>query len=183
MQEPTVFHASIADNIRYGYLSASDEEIRAAGAAAQINSFVLASPKGYDGVIGQRGGRLSGGQKQRLAIARAFVRQSPILILDKATSALDSLTELHIRRELTHLMQGHTTLIVAHRLSTIRQVPGIIVLEQGRLVEEGSHTELLALGGLYAHLYAAQVSEETEAAQQGTLDPSNELIQPIEALG
>ncbi len=185
MQEPAVSHASIAENIRYGRLTASDLEIKAAGAAAQIDSFVLASPKGYEGIIGQRGGRLSGGQKQRLAIARAFVRQSPILILDEATSALDSLTELHIRRELTRLMQGHTTLIIAHRLSTIRQVPRILVMDEGRLVEEGGHEELLAKGGLYARLYNTQLSEEAEAARQGTLAPTpiNDSVEKVEAAG
>jgi subfamily B ATP-binding cassette protein MsbA len=155
-QDPQLFRTSIAQNIRYGRLSATEEEVRAAALQANADEFVSELPLGYDTEVGERGVRLSGGQRQRIAIARAILRDPRILILDEATSALDSHSEALIEQALDRLLPGRTTLIIAHRLSTIRRANRIFYVEGGRVIEAGSHDQLLARGGAYAALYARQ---------------------------
>ena len=155
-QETQLFNGTIADNIRYGRLEASDEEIVAAAKEANADEFVRRLPDGYDTIVGERGIRLSGGQRQRLAIARAILRDPRILILDEATSALDSHSEALIEDALDRLLPGRTTLIIAHRLSTIRRATKILYIEGGRVRETGTHDDLIAAGGPYADLHAAQ---------------------------
>ncbi|HVS15580.1 MAG TPA: ABC transporter transmembrane domain-containing protein [Thermoanaerobaculia bacterium] len=159
MQEPALFDGTIADNIRYGREDASDEEVRAAAAAANAATFVEAFPEAYDTVVGERGVRLSGGQKQRIAIARAVLKDPRVLILDEATSALDAESEHLVREALERLMAGRSTLVIAHRLSTVRDAHQVVVLDGGRAVERGSHQELMARGGLYRRLVERQFSE------------------------
>jgi ATP-binding cassette, subfamily B, bacterial MsbA len=163
-QEATLFGGSIRDNIRYGRLEATDAEIRDAARAANADDFVSALPEGYDTVVGDRGSRLSGGQRQRVAIARAILKDPPILLLDEATSSLDNESERLVQEALDRLMVGRTTIIVAHRLSTIRGASRIAVLDDGWLVELGSHDQLLARDGLYARLYRLQFAEAAAAA-------------------
>jgi ATP-binding cassette subfamily B protein len=160
-QEPTVFGVSVRDNIAYGRPDASQEEVEAAARLAAADEFIRALPDGYETVVGERGVTLSGGQRQRLAIARAILKDAPILLLDEATSALDSESERAVQDALDRLMQGRTTLVVAHRLATILSADRILVMEDGRIVEEGSHAELKARGGLYARLAALQFGLET----------------------
>ncbi len=155
-QEPLLFSGTVADNIRYGRLDATDAEVAAAAREANAEEFVLDLPLGYQTPVGDRGLRLSGGQRQRISIARAVLRDPRILILDEATSALDSLSEHLIEVALDRLLPGRTTLIIAHRLSTIRRANKILYIEAGRVLEVGSHEELLSLGGAYAALHAAQ---------------------------
>jgi subfamily B ATP-binding cassette protein MsbA len=155
-QEPTLFSATIAENIRYGRLDATRAEIEAAAREANAEEFVLDLPHGYDTEVGERGVRLSGGQRQRIAIARAVLRDPRILILDEATSALDSHSERLIEAALDRLLPGRTTLIIAHRLSTVRRAGTILYVEGGRVLESGPHEELLAKNGRYAQLHAAQ---------------------------
>jgi subfamily B ATP-binding cassette protein MsbA len=157
-QEPLLFSGTIAENIRYGKLDATRGEIEAAAREANAEEFVLDLPMGYDTVVGERGMRLSGGQRQRISIARAVLRDPRILILDEATSALDSHSERLIESALDRLLPGRTTLIVAHRLSTIRRANKIFYIEGGRVAETGSHDDLLAKGGRYAALYEAQLT-------------------------
>lgn len=156
-QEPLLFSSSIRDNIRYGRLSATDDEVEAAAIAARAHDFVTALPDGYDTSVGERGVKLSVGQQQRISIARAFLKDSPILLLDEPTSALDANTEADFLGSLEALMAGRTVVIVAHRLSTIRSCDRIHVLERGRVVESGSHRELLDLGGAYRSLHDRQM--------------------------
>jgi subfamily B ATP-binding cassette protein MsbA len=156
LQDSILFTGTIRENILYGRPGATDEEIVDAAIAANAHDFIMGLPDGYDTEIGERGAKLSGGQKQRLAITRAFLRDPRILILDEATSALDSESEQLIQSALNRLMIGRTTLIIAHRLSTIMHADTIVVLDQGRLVEQGKHAELLARQDLYYHLYKAQ---------------------------
>lgn len=155
-QESVLFEGTVRENIAYGLPHLDDEQILAALRDANALDFVAAQPQGWDTVVGQRGARLSGGQRQRLAIARALVRDPRILLLDEATSALDPESEELVKEALGRLMRGRTTLVVAHRLSTVRQADRIIVLEEGRIVEQGSHDELLRAGGRYAHLHLTQ---------------------------
>ena len=156
LQDPFLFPLSVADNISYGKPEATHEEIVNAAVAANADEFIRRMPKGYDTVIGERGVTLSGGERQRLSIARAFLKDAPILILDEPTSALDALTEQHLLDALERLTVGRTTFIIAHRLSTIYRATRILVLERGRLVEEGTHEELSSAGGLYSMLYRVQ---------------------------
>jgi len=155
-QETYLFHASVRENLRFARPEATDEEIEEAAAAAQIHDTIAALPDGYDTVVGERGIKLSGGQRQRLSIARAILADPRVLILDEATSSLDSDSEALIQEGLKYLMQGRTTFVIAHRLSTIRRADQILVIEGGKIVERGTHDQLYALGGRYYSLYTRQ---------------------------
>lgn len=160
-QDIYLFNASIKENILYGRLDATDEEVVEAAKRANIHDYIMRLEDGYNTVIGERGVRLSGGQKQRLSIARVFLKNPPILILDEATSALDNTTEILIQKSLDDLCKGRTTLVVAHRLSTIKNADEIAVIAEGRIVEQGSHEELMAKGGMYSELYKLQFRANT----------------------
>lgn len=164
LQDPFLFPLSVADNIAYGRPGATRAEIIDAAVSANADEFIRRMPNGYDTVIGERGVTLSGGERQRLSIARAFLKDAPILILDEPTSALDALTEQHLLDALERLTLGRTTFIIAHRLSTIRRATRILVLERGRLVEQGTHDELATAGGLYSRLYRVQSGEASSAS-------------------
>jgi ATP-binding cassette, subfamily B, bacterial len=161
-QETYLFHATVRENLRFAKPDATDEELEEAARAAQIHDLIASLPEGYDTVVGERGYRFSGGEKQRIAIARTVLRNPPVLVLDEATSALDNETERAVQEALDHLAEGRTTLAIAHRLSTIRHADEIVVLDGGRIVERGSHAELLARGGRYAAL-AARAGEPLAA--------------------
>ncbi|MBV9687642.1 MAG: ATP-binding cassette domain-containing protein, partial [Alphaproteobacteria bacterium] len=163
-QEISLFDDTVRANIAYGRFGASAAEIEAAAQAADADAFILQLPQGYDTMVGEHGVRLSGGQRQRIAIARAMLKDAPILLLDEATSALDSESERHVQRALNALIRGRTTLVIAHRLSTVQGADLICVVDRGRIVETGRHAELLARGGLYARLYAMQFAEQRDAA-------------------
>jgi ATP-binding cassette subfamily B protein len=158
-QEPAIFSGTILDNIRYGRPEASDTDIKRAAEAAAADEFIRALPNGYEAKIGERGVTLSGGQRQRIAIARAILRDAPLLLLDEATSALDAENERAVQQGLANLMQGRTTIVIAHRLATIQRLKRILVMDQGRVIAEGSHAELVARGGLYARLASLQFNE------------------------
>jgi ATP-binding cassette subfamily B protein len=151
-QDPGLFYRSIADNLRIGDPDATHEEIEEAAAAAEAHAFIIVKPEGYSTLVAERGRSLSGGERQRLAIARAMLKDAPILILDEATSALDNATEARIQRALNKLTEHRTTFVIAHRLSTVRNADMILVLKDGELVEQGRYAELVALGGLFAEL-------------------------------
>ncbi len=155
-QEPAMFHRTIADNIRFGRPSATDQEVRNAAMLAHAAEFIDALPAGYDTLVGERGVKLSGGQRQRIAIARAILKDAPILVLDEATSALDSESEKHIQEALWTLMRDRTAIVIAHRLSTVRRLDRLVVLDGGAIVEQGRHDALLASRGVYATLWAHQ---------------------------
>ena len=158
-QDVFLFSGSVRDNIMYGATDKSEEEMIEVAKRAQIHDYVMTLPKGYDTEVGERGVKLSGGQKQRIAIARAFLKNPPILVLDEATSALDNMTEMQVQASLSELSKGRTTLVVAHRLSTVKNADEILVVNDGVITERGSHEQLVALGGSYAELYRYQFKE------------------------
>ncbi|ABL00623.1 ABC transporter ATP-binding protein [Pelobacter propionicus] len=166
-QETTLFHDSIANNIRYGKPHATLDEVMEAAKAAYAHDFITQLPEGYDTSIGDRGVRLSGGQRQRICIARALLKNAPILILDEATSALDTESEQMVQKALDNLMQNRTTFVVAHRLSTVQHADSIVVLDEGRIVEQGTHETLLGAGGLYSRLHALQFSDSSAMENNG----------------
>jgi ATP-binding cassette, subfamily B, bacterial len=155
-QTPFLFHTSIRENIRQGLEGATDAQIEQAAKDAQIHDHIASLPKGYDEEVGEAGVRLSGGQRQRITIARALVRNPAVLVLDEATSSLDTASEQAVQRALERLQEGRTTLVVAHRLSTVQKATRIVVLEAGRVAEQGTHDELLARNGLYADFVRLQ---------------------------
>jgi subfamily B ATP-binding cassette protein MsbA len=166
-QEVSLFDDTVRANIAYGRFGARDEEIEAAARAAAADQFIRALPQGYDTPVGEHGVKLSGGQRQRIAIARAMLKNAPILLLDEATSALDTESERQVQGALKRLMQGRTTVVIAHRLSTVVDADLIYVVDGGRVVEEGSHAELLRRGGAYARLYALQFADDAAAQPVG----------------
>ncbi|MDE1939103.1 MAG: ATP-binding cassette domain-containing protein [Alphaproteobacteria bacterium] len=163
-QDPVIFSGTLADNIRYGRPDAGDDDVRRAADAAAASEFIAALPNGLATLVGERGITLSGGQRQRIAIARAILRDAPLLLLDEATSALDAENERLVQRGLANLMTGRTTIVIAHRLATIQRLKRIVVMDQGRVVGEGSHAELVARGGLYARLANLQFSSAAALA-------------------
>jgi ATP-binding cassette subfamily B protein len=178
-QDPMLFHRSLVDNIRYGSLEATDAEVQDAARSAHAHEFISALPQGYNSLVGERGVRLSGGQRQRVAIARTVLKNAPIFFLDEATSSLDSVTERHIQESIETLMQGRTTIVIAHRLSTIAHLDRIIVFENGQVVEDGAHADLLARNGHYARMWSMQAGgflperEAGEAAADPSLLPTD----------
>jgi ABC-type multidrug transport system fused ATPase/permease subunit len=162
-QDVLLFGGTIRENINYGRLDASADSIIEAARRANAHEFIMSFPDGYDTMVGERGVKLSGGQRQRIAIARALLKDPAILILDEATSALDSESERLVQEALEELMKGRTTIIIAHRLSTIRNADNILVVENGSVVDSGTHVDLFSKGnGLYHHLYSLQSSEKIE---------------------
>lgn len=170
-QDPSLFHRTLMENIRYGRIDASDEEVIEAAKKAHADEFITKLPQNYDSLVGERGVKLSGGQRQRIAIARAILKNAPILILDEATSQLDSVTESLIQKSLWELMRDKTTIVIAHRLSTLLQMDRILVFDKGKIVEDGTHAELLTRHGLYKTLWDAQVGgflrDEKNGHRQG----------------
>jgi len=160
-QDAVIFSSSALDNIRYGRPVASVAEVHTAAVAAFADEFIRALPQGYDTFLGERGVRLSGGQRQRIAIARAMLKNPPLLLLDEATSALDAESERMVQAALESAMRGRTTLVIAHRLATVLRADRIVVVDQGELVEMGTHTELLAMNGVYAGLAKLQFGADT----------------------
>jgi ATP-binding cassette, subfamily B, bacterial len=158
-QDVYLFHGTIAENIAYGMQGAAEESIVEAAKAAQLDEFVMSLPEGYQSLVGERGIKLSGGQRQRLSIARAILKNAPVLILDEATSSVDTETEREIQENLAKFAQGRTAIVVAHRLSTIRQADRILVIDQGRVAEQGSHEALIAQNGIYAELWRVQTGD------------------------
>jgi subfamily B ATP-binding cassette protein MsbA len=161
-----LFNDSVKNNIAYGQPDCDMDAIVAAAKAAHAHEFIAQLPKGYDSVIGELGMQLSGGQRQRLAIARALLKNAPILILDEATSALDTESEMLVQQALEHLMSTRTTIVIAHRLSTIRRADRIVVLVDGAIVEEGTHDDLIAKNGEYGRLYALQMLEDSGQTEE-----------------
>jgi ABC-type multidrug transport system fused ATPase/permease subunit len=183
LQEPLLFSGTIAENIRYGRLDAKDEEIVAAANAANAHDFIARLPKGYETELGERGAQLSGGERQRLCVARAFIKNAPILILDEPTSSIDSKTESIILDALDDLMVGRTSFMIAHRLSTVRDAGLVLVLDDGELVEQGTHVELLKRDGLYGQLHDAQNHPRKARRFRWTESLSTELVLADPELG
>jgi ATP-binding cassette subfamily B protein len=161
-QDTVLFNDTIHYNIHYGRTDAAPEEVVEAARAAHIHDFIVSIPDGYQAQVGERGLKLSGGEKQRVAIARAILKNPRILIFDEATSALDSKSEKAIQAELERIAEGHTTLVIAHRLSTVMNADQILVMDHGRIIERGTHRELLALSGAYAQMWALQQEEDAK---------------------
>ena len=180
-QESHLFHDTIRTNLLYARLNATQAELEAAAHAANIHHFICELPKGYDTVVGERGYRLSGGEKQRLALARVILKDPRILVLDEATSSLDSESEALIQEALKHVMAGRTSIVIAHRLSTILAADLILVMDRGKIVESGRHNELLARGGLYAHLYETQFNRAAGQPEYGATDRVAYTVQPTAA--
>jgi ABC-type transport system involved in Fe-S cluster assembly fused permease/ATPase subunit len=182
-QDTVLFNDTIRYNIRYGRPDATDEEVVEAARMAQIHDFVMSLPKGYDSLVGERGLKLSGGEKQRVSIARTILKGPPILILDEATSALDSFTEHQIQEALKKVSENRTTLVIAHRLSTVIDADEIIVLERGQVAERGTHEELLSENGIYAAMWNRQ--RQVEQAREILKEAENEVaavgIRDVEA--
>jgi len=178
-QDTVLFNDTIRYNIQYGCWDASDAEVEEAARLAQIDGFIRLAPKGYDTEVGERGLILSGGEKQRVAIARTILKAPPILLLDEATSALDSHTERDIQEALDRVARNRTTLVIAHRLSTIVGADEILVLDRGTIVERGTHSELLARGGLYASMWNRQ--REAQMAREILADVGDEAAAPVSA--
>jgi len=162
-QDPFLFYGSVAFNISYGKIDSTPEEIIAAAKAANAHDFIMSSYAGYDSHVGERGSRISGGERQRIAIARAILTDPKILVMDEATSSVDTLAERQIQKALENLVVGRTTIIIAHRLSTLQKADRIVVIDKGKIVEVGNHEELVKAGGLYSKLYSAQFAEAQEA--------------------
>jgi ABC-type multidrug transport system fused ATPase/permease subunit len=167
LQEPLLFSGTIAENIRYGRLEAQESDIVAAAKAANAHDFIMRLPQQYETMLGERGAAISGGERQRISVARAFLKNAPILILDEPTSSVDSKTEAVILEALDRLMVGRTTFMIAHRLSTLHDANRILVLSHGELVEQGTQEELLKLGGLYRQLYDAQIGARRKKSFPG----------------
>jgi ABC-type multidrug transport system fused ATPase/permease subunit len=176
LQEPLLFSGTIADNIRYGRLDATEDEVRIAARAANIHEFIVGLPQKYETQVGERGVQLSGGERQRICVARAFVKDAPILILDEPTSSVDSKTEAVILEALERLMLGRTTFVIAHRLSTILHADQILVLNRGEVMQRGSHEDLLRQDGLYSQLYAAQAGLNGRGQEPLTVSALTERI-------
>jgi ABC-type multidrug transport system fused ATPase/permease subunit len=178
-QETILFHDTVRNNIAYALADVTQAEIEAAARAANAHEFIMRLPDGYDTVLGERAMRLSGGQRQRIAIARALLRDPPILIFDEATSALDSESERLVQDAIQRLLRGRTVLVIAHRLSTIRHADQILVLDEGRVVQRGTHEELLAEGGLYQRLHRLQFEGGPGAAVgEAEPEPAAEALAP-----
>ncbi|MFM8461007.1 MAG: ABC transporter ATP-binding protein, partial [Polynucleobacter victoriensis] len=163
LQEPFLFHGTIAENIAYGKPDATRAEVIAAARAAHAHEFILRLRHGYDSIVGERGQGLSGGERQRISIARALLIDPQILILDEATSSVDSTTEKEIQKALDNLVKGRTTIAIAHRLSTLRKADRLIVLDKGEVIEEGGHDQLMALQGVYRRMYDTQARQAMDA--------------------
>ena len=165
-QDPALFHRPLHENIAYARPDASEQEIIAAAKRARAHEFIMRLPKGYETEVGERGVKLSGGERQRVALARAFLADAPLLILDEATSSLDNETERDVQAAMGELMQGRTTIQIAHRLSTVREADRILVFDQGRIVEQGVHADLIRAGGLYARLAALATGDALDFAAE-----------------
>jgi ATP-binding cassette subfamily B protein len=158
-QDPILFHRTLMENIRYGKINATNDEVIKAAKQANIHDFINGLPKGYDTLVGERGVKLSGGQRQRIALARVILKNAPILILDEATSQLDSITENTIKNTLDEFIKNKTTIVIAHRLSTLLKMDRILVFDKGKIIEDGTHRELLKIKKLYSKLWNAQTGD------------------------